>query len=270
VWRNLVWIFLAILIAWLAMVLLIRPSNDRDWAPDQTVLPWAEFDGPNVTVHGIRNFTYRSESEYQPAWYERTFDLRELESAWFIVEPFGEFEGSAHTFVSFGFRNGDYVAVSVEIRKEKGETFSSLKGLLRQYELTYVVGDERDLVKLRSNFRNDQVYVYPVKATPEGKRRMFVEMLRRANSLRARPEFYNTLTNTCTTNLMRHVNAITPKRIPLRMEVLLPGYSDRFAYELGLIDTDLSFEDARGRFHINEKARVFAEDPEFSRKIREP
>lgn len=256
--------------AWVAMALVFKPSTDRDWAADQTVLPWAEFAGSMVTVHGIRNFTYVSETDYQPAWYDRTFDLRELSSAWFIVEPFGEFDGAAHTFVSFGFRNGEYVAVSVEIRKEKGETFSALKGLLRQHELMYVVGDERDLVKLRSNFRNDQVYVYPVKTTPERMRRMFVEMLTRANSLRARPEFYNTLTNTCTTNLMRHVNAISPKRIPLRMEVLFPGYSDRFAYELGLIDTDLSFEDARKRFHINEKARVFAEDPEFSRKIREP
>lgn len=264
------WIVLSIALAWLAMVLLIRPSNDRNWAADQTVLPWAEFAGTNVTVHGIRNFTYTSETQYQPAWYDRTFDLRDLNSAWFIVEPFGAFEGAAHTFVSFGFGNGEFLAMSVEIRKEKGETFSPLKGLLRQYEIMYVAGDERDLVKLRSNFRNDQVYVYPVRTTPDRMRQMFVEMLTRANSLRMRPEFYNTLTNTCTTNLMRHVNAIAPKRIPLRREVLLPGYADRLAYELGLIDTDLSFENARKRFHINEKARRFAEDPEFSRKIREP
>jgi len=259
-----------LLVAWVVMALVFRPSTDRDWAADQTVLPWAEFAGSMVTVHGIRNFNYTSETDYQPAWYDRTFDLRELNSAWFIVEPFGEFEGAAHTFVSFGFRNGEYVAVSAEIRKEKGEEFSALKGLLRQHELMYVVGDERDLIKLRSNFRKDQVYVYPVRARPENIRRMFIGMMMRANSLRDRPEFYNTLTNTCTTNIMRHVNAIRPKRIPLRMAVLLPGYADRFAYELGLIDTDLSFEEARQRFHINEKAQEFALDPEFSRKIREP
>lgn len=264
------WILVAILVVWMAFVLLLRPSTNRDWAADQTVLPWAEFDGPKVTIHGIRNFTYTSESEFQPAWYDHTYDLRELETVWFIVEPFGDFEGAAHTFVSFGFRGGEYVAVSVEIRKEKGETFSALKGLLRQYEIMYVVGDERDLVKLRANFRNDQVYVYPVRTTPERKAAMFLEMMERANSLRSRPEFYNTLTNTCTTNLMRHVNSIVPKRIPMRKEVLLPGYSDRLAYELGLIDTDLSFEDARKRFHINDRARKYADDPEFSRRIREP
>lgn len=249
-----------------AFQLSVRPSNDRRWADDQSRLPSAEFRGDFVTIRDIRNFRYRSESDYDAAWYDRTFDLRDLDSVWFVVEPFGTWEGPAHTFVSFGFGGRNFVAVSVEIRKEKGESFSAWKGLFRQYEIMYVIGDERDLIGLRANHRKDDVYLYPIRTTPERRRAMFVNMLTRANALRLEPEFYNTLTNTCTTNLVRHVNDIVPGRIPLRPAVLLPGYSDRLAFDLGLIAAPAPFD--RSRFRISEPARRWAGDPEFSRKIR--
>ena len=246
---------------------LLRPSTNRDWAVDQAVLPSAEFNGPLVTVRNIRNFSYTTTDQYTPAYYDKTFDLRQLDSAWFFVEPFGK-GGAAHTFVSFGFADRDYLAVSVEIRKEKGESFSPWKGLARQYEIMYVVGDERDLVKLRTNYRKDPVHLYRIRTTPERMRTMFTAMLQRANELRVRPEFYNTLTNTCTTNLVRHVNQITPERIPFSPAVLLPAKSDRLAYDLGLIDTPLPFEDAQRAALINPLAERYASDPEFSRRIR--
>ena len=260
-------VLLGLCVLYAVFVLATSPSNARDWSPDQAVLASAEFRGPLVTIRNVRNFSYTSTDVYKPAYYDKTVDLRELDSAWFFVEPFGK-GGAAHTFVSFGFRDRDFVAVSVEIRKEKGEVFSPLKGLLRRYELMYVVGDERDLVKLRTNYRNDPVHLYRIRTTPERMRAMFVAMLRRANELREKPEFYNTLTNTCTTNLVRHVNQITPERIPLRASVLLPANSDRLAWELGLIDTDLPFDEARRRALINPKARQCADDPQFSRRIR--
>jgi hypothetical protein len=249
------------------MILAFRPSNDRDWSPDQQRLPIATFDGPLVTVENIRNFEYRSPADYTPRYYDKTFDLRKLESAWFVVEPFGK-GAAAHTFVSFGFGGNDFVAVSVEIRKEKGESFSALKGLLRQYELMYVVGDERDLIKLRSNHRKDVVYLYPIHTTPGKMRAMFTSMLARANKLRVDPEFYNTATNTCTTNIVRHVNAISPRRVPFHPAVLLPGHSDRLAYDLGLIDKSLPFDAVRARHRINERAMKYADDPQFSLRIR--
>ena len=258
-------------IALLAMALLymlIQPSNDRAWTPDQRVLPSAQFEGNRVTIRNIRNVEYRSPSDYTVRHYDRTFNLDALESVWFLVEPFEGMQGPAHTLVSFGFGGNDFVAVSVEIRKEVGESFSPLRGVLKRYELMYVVADERDVIKLRSNYRRDTVYLYPVKTTPERRRRMFVEMLERANSLVNRPEFYNTLTNTCTTNIVRHVNTIAPRRVPLSYKVLLPAYSDELAHDLGLIDTDLSLEDARRRFRINDRAERFADDPEFSTRIR--
>ena len=254
-------------IAYAALYLFTKPSTNRDWTVDQAVLPVAEFNGPRVTVRNIRNFDYTSVAQYTPAYYDKTFDLRELDSAWFFVEPFGK-GGAAHTFVSFGFADRDYVAISVEIRKEKGESFSVLKGLLRQYEVMYVVGDERDLVKLRTNYRKDPVHLYRIRTTPARIRTMFTAMLQRANKLREQPEFYNTLTNTCTTNLVRHVNEITPKRIPFSPAVLLPASSDRLAYDLGLIDTKLPFEEAQRAALINPLAARYASDPEFSRRIR--
>lgn len=246
---------------------LVRPSNERKWAVDQAVLPVAEIAPPLVTIRNIRNFTYETTDRYTPAYYDKTFDLRKLDSAWFFVEPFGK-AGAAHTFVSFGFEDRDFVAISIEIRKEQGESFSALKGLLRHYEIMYVVGDERDLVGLRANHRKDPVHLYRIDATPERIRETFLSMLRRANHLREHPEFYNTATNTCTTNLVRHVNEITPERIPFSPAVLLPAHSDRLAYDLGLIDRGLPFEETRRRALINEAAAKYANDPEFSRRIR--
>ncbi len=250
-----------------AMCVVVQPSVHRDWTVDQSRLPAAEFDGDRVTIRNIRNFTYRTEDDYSPAWYDRTFDLNDLESAWFVVEPFGK-GGAAHTFVSFGFGGNDFVAISVEIRKEKGESFSPLRGLMRQYEVMYVIGDERDLIRLRTNYRRDTVYLYPVETTREKMRKMFVAMLERSNKLAKEPEFYNTAINTCTTNLVRHVNEITPDRVPFSFATLLPANSDRLAFDLGLIRTRLPFEKARRAFQINALAAKHADDPQFSLRIR--
>ncbi|HEV7767069.1 MAG TPA: DUF4105 domain-containing protein [Thermoanaerobaculia bacterium] len=251
----------------LALLALRKPSNDRDWTVDQAVLAHAEINGPLVTVRNIRNFTYTTEDEYTPAYYDKAFDLRKLDSVWYIVEPFGTV-GAAHTFVSYGFGERDFLAISIEIRKEKGETFSPIRGLLREYEIMYVIGDERDLLKLRTNYRGDPVFLYPIHTTREGMKEMFVSMLTRANSLRQHPEFYNTATNTCTTNLVSHVNTIATKRVPFRPAVLLPASSDRLAYDLGLIDNRRPFEETRAAAQINDLARRHAEDPQFSLRIR--
>jgi len=267
--RRLALSALGLLIPAMALWLSTRPSNDRRWSPDQAVLPWADVEGRLIHVHNIRNAVYRTAGDYDVHHYDKTFDLDRLRSVWFGMEPFSGSRTAAHTFVSFGFEGNQYLAVSVEIRKEVGETFSVIKGLLRQYEIMYVVGDERDLIKLRTNIRGDDVFLYPIRATRDAREKMLLSMLRRANRLRSEPELYNTLTNTCTTNIVRHVDEIAPGRIPWRYQVILPGFSDRFAYDLGLIDTGLSFEKARQWFRINERARKFADDPEFSARIRE-
>ena len=167
------------------------------------------------------------------------------------------------------FAGGDYVAISAEIRKEKGESFSAVKGVLRQYELVYIVADERDVLKLRSNYRHDDVFLYPVKISKENMQKLFVSMLERANTLSEKPEFYNTLTNTCTTNIVAHVNELMPGRIPWSYKILMPAYSDALAQDIGLIDNTLSLEALRAKYKINERALKYADDPLFSQRIRE-
>ena len=262
-----------LLVAGGAFAAVVRPSNDRDWSEDQARLPEAVFTGRRVLVHNVRDFDYQATDRWTPRWEDRSYDLDSLSSVWFAVEPFSDVRGPAHTFVTFGF--GDslaaarYVGISVEIRKEKGEHFSPMKGILRQYELTYVVGDERDLVRLRSNFRRDSVFLYRVHTTPEKARALFVSMLERANRLKAHPEFYNTLTNTCTTNIVRHVNELVPGRVPFSYKVLLPAYADELAYDLGLLGHDQPFDSLRAHALINDRALAADHDSLFSQRIRE-
>ena len=267
------WIAAALLVPALAgwgALAAMEPSNHRDWVADNAVLPTAVVRGDSLFVRNVRNARYFSADSFALAYEDRAYDLRGLRTAWYGVEPFErDWEGPAHTFVSFGFSDGRYLAVSVEIRRERGESFSPLRGMLNQFEVIYVVGDERDLIGLRANHRRDQVYLYPIRARPDKVREMLLDMMGRANRLAVRPEFYNTLHNTCTTNIVRHVNRVAPRRVGTDWRVLLPGYSDRLAYELGLIDTDLPFEQARKRFHINARAARWADSPDFSRKIRE-
>ena len=269
---------LAVLVAVLAVGLLFayvhvaeRPSNARNWAPDQRVLPHAVFGGNSVTIHNVRNFVYRTASDYDERRETRTYDLNKLDKAWFIVERFGAepvtAPGIAHTFMTFGF-GGDHVAVSIEIRKEEGERFSALQGLLRQYELMYVIADERDVIGLRTNIRRDPVYMYPVTATPEQLRKLFVDMLLRANSIERKPEFYNTLTNNCTTSIVDHVNTIAPL-IPFSYRIVLPAFSDELAYDLGLIPADRPFDAVRAAHRIDLEAQKHPVDDGYSQRIRQ-
>ena len=258
-----------IAIAYIALIIIVRPSNDRDWTPDQAVLPSAEIKGNQVAIKNIRNFSYRTTSDYTPNYYDAIFDLDKIKNVYFIVETFsGHAVGAAHTFLSFEFEDNKFVSISVEIRKEKGESFSAVKGILRQYELTYVIADERDVVKLRSNYRHDKVFVYPIKTTPEKMRAIFVNMLERANELNEKPEFYNTLMSNCTTNIAKHVNEITPGRVSWNITYLLPENSDKYVYDIGLIDSTLPFEETRTAHYINDIAEKYADSPDFSLKIR--
>ena len=251
-----------------AYAVLVRPSNHRDWTPNEAILPAAQFQGSRVQLRNVRNTRYLTPNGYTTAYYDKTVDLDQLTRVWFIVEPFSENSPSAHTFLSFEFEGGTFVAISVEARKERGESYNVFKGLLRRYELTYVVADERDVIGLRTNHRKDAVFLYPIRAQPERARSLFVAMLTRANALRERPEFYNSLTANCTSTIVRHVNSLAPGRVPFSYRWLLPGYADRYAYDLGLIDTDVSYDSLRVRFRITEAAQAAGDGPDFSLRIR--
>jgi hypothetical protein len=224
--------------------------------------------GDTVFVDTIRNFTYTSTSDYSPSYYNKRIDLNTVKSVDFIVEPF-ESIGAAHTFLSFGFDDGSYLAISVEIRKEVGESFSPWKGVLRQFELMYVIADERDVIDLRVNHRKDTVYLYPALVSREDARALFVHILTRAQKLAQEPEFYNTLVSNCTTNIVAHVNTLRDEPLTWDYRMLFPEDSDVLAKDLGLIAQGMTIEEAREKYRINERAEQYADDPEFSKKIRE-
>lgn len=248
----------------------IRPRSDRTWIVEHAVLPEAVVEGPLVRVRNVRNFAYTARDRFTPGYEDRTYDLDKLVSVWYVLTPFSmDWRGPAHSFVSFGFADSQFVAISVEARREPGETYGALAGLFKRFELFYVVGDERDLVGRRAVFDEDRTYVYPIRAKPERMRAMFLAMLERANRLRARPEFYNSLTNNCTSNVIAHVNQIAPRTVPSGFKTILPGYTDEVAFQLGLIDTELDLEGARQKYLVNDRARKFLTDPAFSLRIRE-
>ena len=246
----------------------LRPSNERDWQPEVARLAYATINGDLVTVHNIRNFDYRTETDFTPAYYVRTYDLNKLDSA-DLVAVYWMGPAIAHLFISFGF-DDDHVAVSIEARKEKGEGYSSAKGFFRQYELYYVVADERDVIRVRTNYRKDppeDVYVYPLRGPRENIRRLFLEYVRKMNALREHPEFYNTLTTNCTTAILMNTR-VNPGSLPFSWKVLLSGYTPAYVYEAGRMDQSLPFEELKRRSLVNAAAQAADQAPDFSRRIR--
>jgi hypothetical protein len=246
----------------------LRPSNERDWQPEVARLAYATVDGDMVTVHNIRNFDYRTETDFTPAYYDRTYDLKKLDSA-DLVAVYWMGPAIAHLLLSFGFGD-DHLAISIEARKEKGEGYSSAKGFFRQYELYYVVADERDVVRVRTNYRKDppeDVYVYPLRAPRENIRRVFLEYVTKMNALRTRPEFYNTLTTNCTTAILMNTR-VNPESLPFSWKVLLSGYTPAYVYESGRMDRSLPFEELQRRSLVNAAAQAADQAPDFSRRIR--
>ncbi len=249
---------------------LLTPSHDRTWSPEQHILPSVSFEGDTVSLTGVRNFAWTGGTEFAPAWEDRTYRLDQVATAWYILAPFSDgWRGPAHAFVSFGFDDGRYLAISVEARRELGESYGIVTGMLRRFELIYVVGDERDLIGRRAASGTDQVYLYPIRADRAAVRAMLTGMLERVNHLRDHPEFYNTLTNNCTLNLVRHVNQVAPGTIPSSWRIALPGYSDEVVYALGLLDSTLTLAQARQQFLITAKARAALGRDDFSQVIRE-
>jgi hypothetical protein len=237
--------------------------------PENAVPAYATFDGDRVTVHNIRNFDYRTETDFTPAYYDRSFDLTQLDAVdLYAVYWMGP--AIAHIFVSFGFSDGAHLAVSIEARKERGEGYSSVQGFFRQYELYYVVGDERDLVRLRTNYRRDppeQVHLYRLRGTPAAERAVFLEYLRKINGLKEHAEWYNSATDNCTSNIWLNAR-VNPASLPYSWKILLSGYVPEYLYENGRLDSDVPFEELQRRTAINARAQAADQSADFSQQIR--
>ncbi|MFN7291668.1 MAG: DUF4105 domain-containing protein [Pirellula sp.] len=243
-------------------------SVGRVWRPDLAILPFSEFHGNEITIRHVRNCRYRTEEDYDVRHYDLRFLLTDVVSVDFIVVPFKETTLLAHTMFSFGLRTGEQFCISVEARLDQGESYSAIGGLRKKYELIYVIADERDVIPLRTNTRDVEVFLYRGNANSEQAQNLLVDMLARSNKLQREPEFYDLINNNCTTNLVSHVNQLRPGRVPFDWRVVLPGHSDRLAYELGLIQSAGSFEQTKKMANITMLARIHAFDPNLSQVIR--
>jgi Domain of unknown function (DUF4105) len=255
--------FVAVLGAWLA----IPPSNERDWQPDVTTLAFADIHRDRVIVHNVRNAEYRTETDYTVRLEDRALDLSKLRSLDLFLIQWGS-PLIAHTIMSWGFEGDQYLAISIETRKEKGEQYSALRGFFRQYELIFVVADERDVVRLRTNFRGEDVHVYRLDVPPADARVLLLRYLQEVNQLRQQPQWYNALTENCTTAIQRLARG-GERRSWWSWKLFLNGYLDELAYDIGAIDRSLPFSVLKAKSHVNERAKAANDDPRFSVRIRE-
>lgn len=259
-------LFVCIVFWWLH----IQPSNDRQWQQDVEKLAYATIEGDLVTVRNVRNFDYKSEIDYLPAYYNKTYDLSKLESA-DLFTTYWMGPAIAHTMLSFNFGEGGRLVISIEARKEKDESYSSIKGFFRQYELIYIAADERDLVRLRTNYRKnpvENVYLYPINWPKEDVKKVFLQYINEINILNKKPAFYNTLIENCTTMIWIHT-LVNKDHLKFSWKILASGYFPEYLYESGRLGRDLPFEEIQQRAHINILANNADQASDFSRRIRE-
>ncbi len=245
-----------------------QASHQRDWRTDLTVLPYAEIRSDRVRLYNIRDCEYRTEDDYDVRHFDREILLSDVRSIDFIVVPFTETPLLAHTMLSFGMASGEHLVFSVEARLQKGQSYAAIGGAMNAFELIYVVGTEEDLIRLRTEVRKVDVYLYPILATPPQVQKVFVAAVARVNEIARQPEFYDTLTNNCTTNIVDLINELRPGAIPQDIRVLLPGHSDRLAYDLGLLAVQGPFEQIKAAARINLAASLNYDAHDFSQRIR--
>nr|PZN18537.1 MAG: hypothetical protein DIU80_22800 [Chloroflexota bacterium] len=259
-------IFAGVLIGVLIWWTSIKPSHDRSWRADVAVMPRASIDGDRVRITGVRNFDYRSEDDFTARYEVREVSLSHLTGMDFYISywmpgPVG------HTFVSFVFDNAPPISISIEARPEKHEGYAPVASLFKQFELIYVVGSERDIVRVRTNYRGEDVYLYRIRTSPENARRLFRVYLERINELADKPEFYHLLSNSCTVNIVRYANA-AGRVGGFDIRHFFNGLIDGYLYDTGRLDTTLPLDELQRVSHINEAAQSADDAADFPERIR--
>ncbi len=244
-----------------------RPSNDRPWQPDVAQTAWAEIQGDEVTLHNVRNCDYRTETDYTPRWESRTVRISQITGIDLAINYWGS-PYMAHPIASFQFADAPPVCFSIETRKEIGESYSAIGGIYRQYELIYIVADERDVIRVRTNYRKgEDIYLYHLNITPETARMRFMDYIATLNQLRDHARWYNAVTTNCTTSI-RTQHAVA-KRAPWDWRILVNGKGDEMMFERGYLHTGgLGFAELKARSLIDDRARAANDAPDFSARIR--
>ncbi|HLN49286.1 MAG TPA: DUF4105 domain-containing protein [Steroidobacteraceae bacterium] len=245
----------------------LAPSNDRLWADDVARITSGTVEGNRVTMHNVRNFMWRSDTDYMPRWETRSYDLDRLKSVDMILSYWGS-PAIAHLMVSFGFDGGDYLAYSVEIRRERHENFSEIGGFFKEFELSIIAADERDIVQVRTNVRDERDYLYHIRLPALEMRSLFLTYIDVANRLVRHPRFYNTVTANCTT-LVYHMLKRIVGHLPVDYRVLFSGYLPEYVYSIGGLDNRYPLEELRSLGYISERAKRANGSADFSAAIRQ-
>src|SRR5881628_958422 len=263
--RKLGAVFLAFALV-LTWWLTLKPSNDGNWQPDVAQLAWAEINGDEFTFHNVRNCDYRTATDYTPHWETRTVRLSQITGIDLAINYWGS-PWIAHPIVSFQFADAPPLCFSIEIRKKLGQTYSTIGGLYRRFELIYIVADERDVIRLRTNYRKEDIYLYRTTISPAHARERFLEYIHSLNALRKKPRWYNAITTNCTTSI--RTQHPPHERLPWDWRILLNGKGDQLLYERHFIVTDgLPFAELKTRSLIDTRARAANDSPDFSQLIR--
>jgi len=244
----------------------LRPSNDRDWSDDVAQTVGGKIEGNLVTLDKVRDFLWRSNTDYTPRWVTRAYDLSRLRSLDMIVSYWAR-PSIAHMLISFGFGENDYVVFSVEIRRQKDQTFSEIGGFFKEFELVVIAAEERDIVRLRTNVRREDTYLFRMRFEPEVMRALFLAYVAEANALVREPRFYHTITANCTTVLYRMLKRIV-RRLPFSYRVLLSGYMPEYFYGIGYLDRRYPLEQLRTFGYVSERGRNADQSPTYSADIR--
>ncbi len=245
----------------------VQPRNDRNWSSDVARLPRGTLVGDTLTIENVRDFDYRTETDWTERWETRTYDLAKLQGADLFMSYWGS-PTIAHTIMSWRFTDGQHLAISVELRKEVGEIYSPIAGFFKSYELYYVVADERDVVALRTNHRGENVFVYPLRMPRGRARKVLLDYVKSMNELVEHPMFYNTISHNCTTTIRTHVLAIGAA-VPWDWRIYANGHADEMLYEAKSIDTSRPFAEVKAASAIDARAKAAEDDPAFAAKIRE-
>ncbi|MGW8184687.1 MAG: lipoprotein N-acyltransferase Lnb domain-containing protein [Candidatus Moraniibacteriota bacterium] len=261
-------IIILILISLGAWVLVKKPSHNRNWENGQEKLPKIELSGDKIKVVNYRNFNWQDDGTVENVYQEEYFELSKIQGVDVIISHFSDFEGLAHIFLSFRFADDKNLVVSVETRREKGEEFSPWLGIIRKFEIIYVVGSEKDIIGVRTDIRKERVYIYPTVATPQKARKLFLLLADDINHIYAKPTFYNTLLNNCTNTITRRVEDISEVKFPLTYKTILPGFMDEILYEIKLIPTDKDFLEIKNYYQVD-NSRVNRNNLDYSKQIRE-
>lgn len=256
--------FIVLLVWWITL----EPTNNKDWAPDVARIAHGELEGDILVVHNVRDFRYFSESSFQEHWQTRTYDLSRIQGLDMFLSYWAS-DNIAHLILSWDFGGDDHLAISIETRKDKTQQYSSIKGFFKQFELSYVAADERDLIRLRTNYRKERVYLYRLKTSKEKARALLEDYLVEMNRLVNEPQFYNALTRNCATTAHLHVEAVHPESLPVDWRLIFSGHLDELIYEYQAIKGHgIPFAELRERSRVDQRMQTYDGD-NFSHMMRQ-